>query len=521
MSDACGANGGAASVQPLLAARDLDLLRRALDGYTVESVHDLLGLAGQAAHSRGDLAGVARQIRHAEEGRLATLVQLFLLGADVSESDARAALQPLPLETACAAALLEMSAGSVRAQLDVRPYAEALPGLPGSSSGATETWWVVSDFGSDVRPGPLAPDHVLGIGSASLTLAQATPRLPVGRALDLGTGCGIQALHLGRHADEIVATDISSRALRLAATTAALSGQAWDLRRGSLLDPVAGGQFDLVVANPPFVVSAGTGGYDYRDSGLSGDGVCRALITGLPGVLAPGGTAQLLANWIIPADQTWQDRLSGWLDGRGCDAWVWQREVAEPGEYVAMWLRDAGESPGSPRWNTLYGAWLDWFATSGAVAVGMGLVTLWRSDTADPVLVLEDVPQAVEQPIGTHLPGWIERRRWLAATPDDRVLTEPLRAAGGLVRSTEDVLGSTGWTPAMSRLRQSYGMRWEVEVDDSVAALVAGCTGATPLLVPIAVLAGSLGVPVSDVADAVLPVVRDLVGRGFLLPERA
>jgi methylase of polypeptide subunit release factors len=512
-------NAAATAVTPLFEPRDLDRLRQALAGYRVESVHDLLGPAGQSAHARGDLAGVGRHVRRSDDRPLATLIDLFLLGTDVPEADARAALSPLPLETAHGAGLLEVSAGVVRARLDVRPYAEALPARPGSPSAAAETWWVVSDFGSDVRPGPLAPDHVLGIGSASVTLARATPRVPVGRALDLGTGCGIQALHLGQHARQVVGTDISARALRLAATTAALSDQTWDLRRGSLLSPVAGEQFDLVVANPPFVVSAGTGGYDYRDSGLEGDGVCRELFTGLPSVLAPGGTAQLLANWIIPTDQSWQERLAGWLDGLGCDAWVWQREVVEPGEYVSMWLRDAGEAPGSARWTSLYGAWLDWFAASAVVGIGMGLVTLWRSDAADPVLVMEDVPQAVEQPVGGHLPGWIERQRWLAATPDEQLRTARVRAADGLVRSTDDLLGADGWAPAISRLRQSYGMRWEVEVDDSIASLVAGCDGATPLFAPITVLAASLDVPVAEVADAVLPVVRDLIGRGFLRPE--
>ncbi len=81
---------------------------------------------------------------------------------------------------------------SVRAAVEVRPYGEAV---------STDPWWVVSDFGSDVRPGPLEPDHVLGIGAASLSLAGATIRTPVGRALDIGTGCGVQALHLNGHAD--------------------------------------------------------------------------------------------------------------------------------------------------------------------------------------------------------------------------------------------------------------------------------------------------------------------------------
>lgn len=485
-------------------------MRRALDGFTVPAVHELLGPTGQAAHSQNDLSFVRRVVRAADAGRLGGLISLFLLGDEVEEKTARTALAPLSLDAATAAGLIEVSGGQVRARLDVRPYAEADTDVP---------WWVVSDFGSDVRPGPLAADHVLGIGNASLTLAQATPRDPVGRALDLGTGSGIQALHLGRHASHVVATDISERALRLAATSAALSGQSWDLRAGSLLDPVAGETFDLVVANPPFVVSAGVDGYEYRDSGLSGDGLCEALLTGLPGVLAPGGTAQLLANWIVPDDGDWQRRLAGWLDGRSCDAWVWQREVAATSEYATLWLRDAGEVLGSPRWNARYDAWLDWFDAAGVVAIGMGLITLWHTDSDDPVLVLEDIPQPVEQPIGRELPAWLARQRWLAAAEDAEVLDRPLRAANDLIRTTDSVSGDDGWTGAGERLRQSHGMRWEAEVDDAIAAVVAASSGTVPLRRVVALLAASLGAAADDVATAVIPVVRDLIGRGFLVPE--
>jgi methyltransferase family protein len=495
----------------LLDDRQVGLLREALAEYTVDGVHDLVGLAGQAALARGDLTGLARHLTGGT--RLDTLGRLFLLGTHVPEAAARAALHPLPLEEAVAAGLIGPSGAGVRALLDVRPHAQHQ-----STGAGTADWWVVSDFGSDVRGGPLPTDHVLGIGAASLTLAQATPRTPVGRALDVGTGCGVQALHLGSHAGSVVATDISPRALALAATTAALSGQAWDLRPGSFLDPVDGEQFDLVVANPPFVVSPGTGGYDYRDSGLSGDAVCEHLVRAIPAVLSEHGTAQLLANWIIPADRPWQDRLADWLSGSGCDAWIWQREIAEPAEYVALWLRDAGERPGSARWVQKYDDWLDWFAATDVVAIGMGLITLWRTGATDPVVVLEDVPQPVEQPAGAYLPDWLARQRWLAERADSEVLTAAFTAAPGIVLDRSDLLGPEGWAPATARLRQSYGMRWELETDDAVAALVAGCDGRAPLHRPVSVLAAALGRPVDEVAQAVLPVVRDLIGRGFLLP---
>ncbi len=498
------------------------LLRAALAGWTTDTVHDLLGLPGRAALERGDLAGATRALRGRDDAP-ATLVRLFVLGAPVPAERAAAALAPLPLDAALAAGLVTGAGAAVRAGVDLRPYAQAQPGAdpvvpgPGGAPGSP-TWWVVSDLGADVRPGPLPADHVLGVGSASLTLAQATPREPVGRALDIGTGSGVQALHLGTHAREVVATDVSARALRFAATTAALSGQAWDLRTGSLLDPVVGERFDLVVANPPFVVSDGGPGWEYRDGGLPGDGISERLVRDLPAHLTEGGSAHLLANWVLPADGDWRGRVEGWLTGSGCDAWVWQREVAEPGEYVTLWLRDAGLVPTDPRWVPRYDAWLDWFAAQGVVAVGMGLVSLWRSERDDPTVVLEDVPQPVAQPIGAHLPDWLLTRRWLARTGDTDLLGAVLRAAPGLVRERADVLGPQGWADGAQRLRQSFAMRWAVDTDDAVAAVVAACDGRTPLTRAVDLLAAALGRPADDVATALIPVVRDLLGRGFLLP---
>ena len=488
-------------------------MQQVLAGFTTETVHEALGPVGRAAQERGDVAGAARALRELPRGEpIATLISLFLLGMAVPEQEADAALRTV--SAAGRGALMARDGESVRARLEVRPY--------GESSGAA--WWVVSDFGSDVRPGPLADDHVLGIGGASLNLAQATIREPVELALDIGTGCGIQALHLGQHAQHVVATDLSERALQLAATTAALSGQEWDLRQGSLLEPVADERYDQIVANPPFVVSpglsAGRGGHDYRDSGLAGDEVCRELISGLPGLLRPGGRASLLANWVIPHDGDWAARLDGWLTGRGCDAWVWQREVLGVGEYVSLWLRDAGEVPGTPRWTSRYDAWAGWFEEAGIPAVGMGLVTLWRTDSGprSEIVRCEDVPQAVEQPAGAHLPGWIRRQRWLALRDDTVLLGERLQAAPDLVREQFDVHSSDGWTPAGIRLRQSYGMRWELDSDESIAGLVGASTGHVPLGFVIEMLAMRVDAEPDDVATAVLPVVRDLVSRGFLEP---
>ena len=87
---------------------------------------------------------------------------------------------------------------------------------------------------------------------------------------------------------------------------------------------------------PPFVVSPGTGELlTYRDSGLPGDEVVRQVLGGAPRHLAPGGVGQVLANWVHVEGRPWEERVAEWVasDGR-CDAWVVQREVADPAQYV-------------------------------------------------------------------------------------------------------------------------------------------------------------------------------------------
>ncbi|WP_454300017.1 methyltransferase [Salana multivorans] len=169
-------------------------------------------------------------------------------------------------------------------------------------------WWIASDPSEVARGGAVLPaGHVLGIGGASRTLAQLTIRRPVERVLDLGTGCGIQALHAARHTRVVVATDVDERALAFTRFNAALnlspSDGVVETRLGSMLEPVAGERFDLVVSNPPFVITpreAGMTEYTYRDGGASGDDLVRDLVGSLGSVLTPGGVAQLLGELGAP-----------------------------------------------------------------------------------------------------------------------------------------------------------------------------------------------------------------------------
>ncbi len=192
----------------LLASDDIARLREALVAaeYTSPAIAGRIGPAAVAGVRRNDLRELLRATT--DRDPLATLIRLFLAGQTEPTDAVRAALAPLPVEAAIAAGLVEVYGDGLHAGVDLDVY-----------TGHTgDDWWVLSDLDADARPGPLRTDHVLGVGNAAITLAGATIRTAVPTALDIGTGCGVQARELSDHAGRVTATDVSHRALRFAAS---------------------------------------------------------------------------------------------------------------------------------------------------------------------------------------------------------------------------------------------------------------------------------------------------------------
>jgi release factor glutamine methyltransferase len=84
--------------------------------------------------------------------------------------------------------------------------------------------------------------------------------------VDVGTGSGAIALALATEGPfaRVVATDREEAALEVARENAARVAPPVpvELRRGDLLEPVAGERFDVVVSNPPYVGEEEAGGLD-------------------------------------------------------------------------------------------------------------------------------------------------------------------------------------------------------------------------------------------------------------------
>lgn len=493
-------------MRPLLDQTGIAQLRAALESatYTSHGIANRIGDRATEAARRGDVRATLQATQ--DRDRLATLIRLFICGETEAVPVVTAALAPLPVATAIDAGLVEPApldgTAGLRAALELDCYGEH---------------WVLSDLSAGLRPGrPLPADHVLGIGSASTTLAAASIRRKVATALDLGTGCGVQALHLTGHAAHVTATDVSERALRFAATTAALNELDWELLHGDLVKPVQGRQFDLVVSNPPFVAGPGTTTHTYRDSGRAGDGVCAELVAAAPALLTPGGTMQFLANWLHVAGESWQDRIAGWMRGTGLDAWVIQREVSDPVSYVDLWLTDASEDPATCPARAA--TWLDWFDANQIEGVGYGLVTLRAGGNADPTVRIEDLRQAVDTPLGPLVDSWFERQDWLRTHQADALMRARLRVADSVLLRQDATHTPNGWEVGCQVLSTTDGLRWAQEVDPVALNLVSGCDGSTTLHDQLSMLALAHDVDLDVLADVAVPLVAQLVERGILLP---
>ena len=503
-------------------------------GWGVEAVATLLGEAADAALRREIRLPALRSVRAAlaagtDSSPVAVLTALFMLGEPVLATVLDAAL---PRTGAAGAAVIGLvdepdEAGYVRARVDLRPH-EAV------DDAGEIRWWVASDLGELVTGRALAPDHVLGIGGAGLTLAGLTPRTRVRNALDLGCGCGIQTLYLLRHAEHVVATDISERALAFTAFNAALAGVCvmgdpdagsgggggrLELLRGSLLEPVAGRRFDLIASNPPFVLTppavreAGLPLMEYRDAGGP---VLPELVAGLREHLEPGAAAVMLGNWEHRGADSWREAVATWIP-EGLDGWVIEREVQDPVEYATMWLRDGGltSERDAEGFDAALGAWIDDFEVRGVQGVGFGYLIVHRPlRPRDPWRLLEEVTTSGQGVLGHHVAEVLEVRERLAGLDDDAVADLRPVLAPDVTEERHFIPGAV--EPTVILLRQGGGLGRTIRASTVVAALAGVADGELSVGQIASAVVALTGEDAIGLRAEMVEATRHLITVGFL-----
>jgi SAM-dependent methyltransferase len=471
-------------------------------GYTTKHLEETLG-GGRISFSAVDIAVHERRLEPGEP--FSTLVRLFLLGAPLEPDEAEAALGRVDLGELAESGWLEQAEGGIRATVKLVPHGDLL---------------IASDRETE---GPTGSDWVAGIHPPSVTLAKLTVRRPVARALDVGTGNGIQALLASRHAEAVVAADVNPRALELAGLNAQLNGATnIEFREGSYFDPAEGEWFDLVTCNPPYVISP-EARYAYRDSGLPGDMVSRQVVEQAPAMLSEDGFAHILVSWAHAEDDRW-GALEGWVAERGCDSWLLHFGSDDPVTHAAEWLKPvAREDP--ERFRKQLGDWLDYLADLGIEAIAHGAVILRRRSggrnwTRMDRVSLDRLEQASE-----HILRVFDTQDYLESLDDDRQLLDATLALVDGHRLEQTLVARDGRAELRATtLSLDGGLAFRIGLDEHAAELVPLLDGRRPLRAVLAQRASELELGTEDALHfeaAALPPLRRLLELGLLAGARA
>jgi methylase of polypeptide subunit release factors len=394
------------------AAAELGERLRAL-GYSEAAITALLGEDGYSTGPE-DLPTHARRLPDSE---LATAVKLLFLGMSIENGAIVRALGRDGLDALEATGLAEV--GEL-----VVPQARIVP---------VEDLLIAADSYSRGIEDPT--DYVAAFSPTSRLCDALTVRRPIDSALDVGTGSGAQALLAARHSRRVVATDVNPRALAFTRLNAALNGlDNIEVRSGSLFEPAQGERFDLVVCNAPYVISPERR-WTYRDAGGVGDEVSERVVRDAAAHLADGGFATVTASWVAEDPDDPDERVLAWVEGTGCDAWIFVAWEADVLDHAAEWNAELAGDPES--FAERLDEWRAYLEDLGVRWVSEGAVVLHRTSGAVHTTRIDMVDQDE-----------------LEAAPDQIERAFAARARLAELARASDLLDERLWVASRLRLEQ-------------------------------------------------------------------
>ncbi|MBV7281051.1 methyltransferase [Corynebacterium sp. TAE3-ERU30] len=477
-------------------------------GYSHAGIASSLGPAAFAALGRGEPAAVRRVLASTA---LHDAIRLFILHDPLPRARCETLLGGALIDALLELSWAEEDTAGLRVLIDVRPIDR------GKRGGL-----VFSDMDASMVEHIPGKDHVLGVGAASLSLAEAVPRSAVSSVLDLGCGSGVQLVLQADYAANLTGSDISERALRFAHATLAASGVDAELLQGPWFEPVQQRRFERIVANPPFVVGPAAIAHVYRDSGAELDGATELVVRQACEHLEEDGSAHLVGAWVLNAD-SWAQRVSSWVPPTGYAVWVLERDRVDAPRYVSTWLKDESIDPRSEEGQRRTEQWLSHFDAHGVTGVGFGFIHIQRlaEDTPSEVMC-EDFSAASTAGLGEEVEEYFLRTSWLREQDASSMLSSRYQLRPGVCIdriSRTDTESGIGMKAESIHIARTEGPRFSHEIDEAVASLVAGLhPQGLPLAEIVELYAATEEIDPAEIVQPVIAVMVDLIRHGLVLP---
>lgn len=253
-------------------------------------------------------------------------------------------------------------------------------------------------------------DDVYPPSSDSVLLRNIVTPAAAGPLLDLCTGSGVQGLQQAAKVSQVVAVDINPRAVAMARRNAELNQvETFEAHLGDLYTPVQGRRFEVVLANPPFVVSPYDEAPSFHAGGPRGDRVLRRVLAGLQTSLAPGGRAFAVSHVGLKREDELEAIAAGWFrrfDGRGAVLLLERGNAVDLAAAQALFaLREGTEAYAKE-----VRRWVTYLERHRIRFVALILVVAERRGTRS-VEVIDSTPRILPLPM---TPGPEERvKKWL------------------------------------------------------------------------------------------------------------
>jgi SAM-dependent methyltransferase len=483
---------------PSLASRAaVSAVRTLLDesGYREDRICLLLGTSSLAEALCKSPLVLARRARG--NSPLEILVRLFLGGFELARHDLVTALGAAPVHALEETRLIEPAAAGVRSTVQL------------SSMGSLV---LASDRGDRHVQG--AADFVLGPGPSARLLADLTIRRPVPSILDLCCGSGVLGLLATAHSDRVVAADLSPRCVSFTRFNAGLNGlDTVETAEGDLFGPVRDRRFDLILCNPPFVISP-TSTFLYRDGGSQ---ICERIVREAPDHLTETGCLEMLCNWPEEAGSDWRASVGRWFDRSDCDVWVLRHGSLAAPDYAAVWL---SQEPGDGQIAAgRFAEWMTHLDSLGIESVGTGLVVMRPARGHRPWREIRDAPPIAAGAAGNSIARTLAARDLAAGLrSQEEMLDVRLCPSPDIEQLARENPTGEGWDRVGLELRLTRGLRFSARVDPVAAALIGLLDGRRTVREAVSVFAERHRLPEEAFLEDLPRALGHLLHLGLLLP---
>ncbi len=466
-------------------------------GYVTSKLEKFFGFSIPPPHHHPQAAdfAAATTVRSA----FTALTRLFFLGLPVEEKELQSFF-PQEFVNACfACGLINNASGAVTPQTLLIPV---------------DQWYLASD----VHPTNIqyGEHYVPTLSQPARHLFSFAITKPVHSTLDLCGGCGPHAMAASRFSETVMTTDSNYRAAKFVDFNAALNGFTnIEAVTGDLFSPVRGRAFDLILCNPPFVISPSTNS-GFRDNEFELDFLLQKILKEAPDHLAPGGFFQTTCEWVQIQGEEWTERLERWLSSNGCDAWILEANCQLPESYARNRIRET--SPSDDTHMISLDKYVHYFEERDVEAIRGGLIFLRKREGSN-WRDFSSLREAVSKPIGDAvLQGFANRDLIHSTNSRDAIMNSRLVICGGVQQQEQSHWDGDNWTTDAIRLQNGAGIPCEVVIDEQVRSLLNEFTGGRTVNEVLQHFSAMHGMSLDNAEARGIELVRLLLDQGIITP---